>query len=71
MKGLHTVTFGLLIIGGLNWGLEVFGWGIGQYVGEAVAMVIYALVGLSALFEIFTHKSYCKNCETKAPMQTM
>ena len=64
---------GLLVIGGLNWGLEFFGWGISSwsFVPSGVASVIYLLVGVSALVEIFTHKKNCKCCETKAPMQTM
>lgn len=72
MKKLHMVTFGLLVIGGLNWGLEAFGTGIGHWISSwPVVMLIYILVGLSALVEAFSHKGYCKNCETKAPMQTM
>ena len=59
---LHKVTFVLLIIGGLNWGLEAFGWGIGQYLGESVSTIVYLLVGLSALYEIFGHKKLCRNC---------
>jgi uncharacterized membrane protein YuzA (DUF378 family) len=27
--------------------------------------IIYILVGLSAIVEIFTHKSSCKHCEVK------
>ena len=67
MKGLHTVTFILLIVGGLNWGLEVFGWGIGSFLPSGLTSTIYLLVGISALVEVFTHKSNCKCCETKAP----
>lgn len=62
MKTLHTITFILLVVGGLNWGLEVFGLGIGSFLGESLSKVVYLLVGLSALFEIFTHKSYCSQC---------
>lgn len=65
MKGLHTLTFILLVIGGLNWGLEVFGWGIGQWIGSGVANIIYLLVALAALVEIFTHRSNCRCCEAK------
>lgn len=65
MKGLHTVTWVLLVVGGLNWGLEVFGWGIGNYIPDGLATLVYALVGISALVEIFTHKSNCKCCEPK------
>ncbi|MGB3922189.1 MAG: DUF378 domain-containing protein [Minisyncoccia bacterium] len=59
---IHKVTFILLVIGGLNWGLEAFGYGVGNYVGDSVAMIIYILVALSALYEIFTHKKNCREC---------
>ena len=63
MKGFHMVTWVLLVVGGLNWGLEVFDWGIGNYIPETLAKVVYVLVALSALVEIFTHKSNCKCCD--------
>lgn len=59
---IHVITFTLLIIGGLNWGLEAAGYGVGNYIPEGVAIIIYALVALSALYEIFTHKNLCRNC---------
>ncbi len=67
MKKLHMVTFILLVIGGLNWLLQgVFGWDIGaQFLGgmdTAVARTIYVLVGLSAVYELATHKQNCRNC---------
>lgn len=74
MKVAHCIAFILLIIGGLNW-LVVGIWGVdvgtlfgGQTV--AVSRVIYVLVGISALWEIFTHKRNCKNCvkTESAPM---
>jgi len=68
MKGLHLATWILLIIGGLNWGLEVFGWGIGGYLPSGLTQLIYILVGVSAVVEIVTHKSNCKCCDMKAPM---
>jgi uncharacterized membrane protein YuzA (DUF378 family) len=65
MKALHMITFILLVIGGLNWLLvgafdfnlvtTIFGAGV-------VAKVVYVLVGLSALVEIFTHKKNCTMC---------
>lgn len=63
MKSLHTVTFILLIIGGLAWGLEAFGWNPIYRLGETLSMIIYIIVGLSAIYEIVCHKSICKNCE--------
>ena len=57
---IHKVTFILLIIGGLNWGLEALGYGIGNYVPSGLAMTVYVLVGLSALYQVFSHKSLCR-----------
>ena len=65
MNKLHTVTFILVIIGGLNWLLlSLFGWEVGALFGGTSAMisrVIYILVGLSAIYELATHKSRCKD----------
>ena len=65
---IHKITFILLIVGGLNWGLEVLGFGIGNYVPATLAMVIYVLVALSALYEIFAHKGFCRNCAPQGGM---
>ncbi len=62
MKALHMIAFIILVIGGLNWGLEVFGVGIGNYLPSGVATTIYALVGLSAIYEAVTHKKNCTAC---------
>lgn len=66
MKGMHKLTFLLLVVGGLNWLLVgLIGWDIGVWFGGQTAMisrVIYVLVGLSALYELLTHKSTCKLC---------
>jgi len=63
---LHTITFLLLVIGGLNWLLVgLFGWDIGVLFGgqgTAVSRVIYVLVGLSALYEMLSHKADCRAC---------
>ncbi|MEK7193668.1 MAG: DUF378 domain-containing protein [Patescibacteria group bacterium] len=72
MKNLHKLTFILLIIGGLNWlliGLGGSDWNLieklaGQ--GTPISMIIYILVGLSAVVEIVKHKSNCKWCGTSA-----
>lgn len=69
MKGLHKITWILLIIGGLNWLLiGLFNWGVGDVLGASLSKIIYVLVGLSALVELFTHKSSCSACsaETKS-----
>ena len=65
MKGLHAVTFILLVIGGLNWLLAAFNWNLVDKVfgvGSSVSMIIYVLVGVSAIVQVVTHKSYCKYC---------
>jgi len=62
MKGLHMLTWILLIVGGLNWGLSALGWNVVDKLGSELSTVIYILVGLSALYELFTHKNSCKMC---------
>jgi uncharacterized membrane protein YuzA (DUF378 family) len=62
MRVLHKVAFILLVIGGLNWLLHAFNWNVIDYLGSAVATVVYVLVGLAAIYEIFTHSSKCKDC---------
>ncbi len=53
---LNTISFALLIIGGLNWLLVgAFGWDVGQLFGGQGAMVskiVYILVGLSAVYQL-------------------
>lgn len=68
MKGLHKIAWILLIIGGLNWGLEAFNWGVGSwgFIPSSIVMIIYVLVGLSAVYELISHKGRCKECMTPA-----
>jgi uncharacterized membrane protein YuzA (DUF378 family) len=72
MKGLHKITWILVIIGGLNWLVfALFNWDVGQLFGgmdATISKVIYVLVGLSALVELFSHKDNCKHCDTNKPM---
>ncbi len=69
MKNLHSLTFILLVIGGLNWLLVgLFNWDISQLLGGMdswISRLIYILVGLSAIYEIAMHKAMCKNCDNK------
>ncbi|PJC65390.1 MAG: DUF378 domain-containing protein [Candidatus Colwellbacteria bacterium CG_4_9_14_0_2_um_filter_50_12] len=58
------VTFTLLVIGGLDWLLYALGYEVVHYLGSTLSMVVYVLVGLSALYEVFTHKANCKVCGT-------
>jgi len=65
---MHKITFALLVIGGLNWGLEAAGYGIGNYIPEGFALAIYVLVALSAIYEVFSHKGLCRNCAPQGGM---
>jgi len=71
MKVLHTIAFILVVVGALNWGLV--GVGVGDVVallGDVVARIVYVLVGLSALFLVFTHRDSCKDCSTSSGSQS-
>ena len=76
-KSVHMVSWILIIVGGLNWGLV----GLGGLMGSDLNLVnmllgsmpmvealVYLLVGLSAVFEVVTHKKNCRMCGTSAPM---
>ena len=71
MKGLHMVSWILIIIGALNWGLV----GLGGFLGgnwnvvnlvlgswPAVEWLVYVLVGLAGVYELITHRNNCKLC---------
>lgn len=71
MKSLHAISFILVIVGGLNWGLV----GLGAFLGGdwnivhmilgnwmVVEELVYVLVGLGALYLVVTHKRDCRMC---------
>ncbi len=71
MKTLHYITFILVVIGGLNWGLI----GLGAFAGSdwnvvhmilgswtSLEWLVYVLVGLSALWILVKHPKDCKMC---------
>jgi hypothetical protein len=63
MKAIHMIAWILVIIGGLNWLLiGLFNFNVVMYLGDMLARIVYVLVGLSALYELFTHKANCKAC---------
>ncbi len=66
MKALHTVASVLVWVGGLNWGLVgAGGWNVVNMLLGSVSWLerlVYVLVGLSALYLVFTHKKSCKEC---------
>ncbi len=67
MKILHSISFVLVIVGGLNWLLVgLFNWDIGMLVGGPTAIItkiIYILVGLGAIYLMSTHSHDCRHCE--------
>lgn len=71
MKGLHGISFALVIIGALNWGLVA----VGTYMDKnfnivnlllgawpSVETLVYLLVGLAAIFLFVGHKHDCRAC---------
>ena len=71
MKILHIITWVLIIVGAVNWGLV----GLGGFMGgdwnivhkilgsmPSIEWIVYILVGLSAVYEIATHWKHCKMC---------
>lgn len=69
MKALHMVTFTLLIVGGLNWGLwALFNFNlVNTVLGSmpTVEKLVYILVGVSAVYIAATHMTDCKMCSKK------
>ena len=65
MKYLHMIAFVLLVIGGLNWGLVALGWNLVDMIfgsWPTLEMIVYLLVGLSAIYLAVTHMKDCKTC---------
>ena len=73
IRGLHTITFYLLVIGGLNWlSQAIFSWELGDLFGgmhAPISRIIYILVGLAALYEVFTHGQRCRECKPEMGKQ--
>lgn len=72
MKVLHLISFILLVIGGLNWGLVgFFDWNLVAAIfgTGAIARIIYALVGIAAIIKLTgMNKCKCGNtAERSAP----
>lgn len=65
-KPLHNLTYALVIVGALNWGLVgLFNFNLVNTLLGSYAMLeklVYILVGLSAVIELINHKAICKMC---------
>jgi uncharacterized protein len=65
MKAVHIIAFVLLVIGGLNWLLFAFGWNLVSTIfgaGSTLSMLIYILIGISAIYEALMHGKNCRMC---------
>jgi len=61
---LDWTTLILVIVGGLNWGLQALGWNLVEAIfgaGSTLTNIIYGLVGLSAIYVIFMVKKMMKS----------
>lgn len=77
MKSLHMVAWILVVVGGINWGLE----GVGMLTDNSLNLVnmlvgnwpmvealVYLLVGVSAVYVLLTHKKDCRECSVGGGM---
>jgi uncharacterized membrane protein YuzA (DUF378 family) len=75
---MHKISWILLIVGGLNWGLVGLGslmngsWNVvNMLLGRwpMVEAIVYLLVGVAAVYELVSHKKNCKCCDMKGGSQ--
>lgn len=67
LNWLDWIALILVIIGGLNWGLTALNWNLVDAVfgaASTLATIIYALVGLSAIYVIFLSAKIAKPAKT-------
>ncbi|MBI4226186.1 DUF378 domain-containing protein [Candidatus Roizmanbacteria bacterium] len=70
-KTLHLLTYSLVVVGALNWGL----WGLFNFnlvntllgAWPNLERLVYVLVGASAVYDFAGHSKYCKYCGEKKP----
>ncbi|MBI2022184.1 DUF378 domain-containing protein [Candidatus Daviesbacteria bacterium] len=67
MKLLHILSYTVLWIGGLNWGLVgLLDMNLVENVlGADLAKWVYILVGLATVYIVVTHRNDCKVCGGK------
>ena len=67
-KWLHIVSFTLVIVGALNWGLfGLFNFDLieailGGILNGVIAEIIYTLVGIAGVYLLVTHMKECTTC---------
>jgi len=68
MKTVHMIAFALVVIGALNWGLVgLFKFDLVNTILSATGLetIVHILIGVSAVYLIFTHMNDCKVCAAK------
>ena len=71
MKSLHTVSFILVVVGAINWGLTAFGWNVVHMLlgsWPTIETIVYVLVGLSGVYLLVSHKRDCRMCDSGMAM---
>jgi uncharacterized membrane protein YuzA (DUF378 family) len=53
---LYKLTWWLVIIGGLNWGLVALGTGLGEWLPGDLMRVVYLAIGVSAVYQLAVTK---------------
>lgn len=73
MKAVHMVSFALVVVGAINWGLVgLFNFNLVELVFGAVPWLerlVYVLVGVAGVVLIATHKAECKVCAGERVMK--
>ncbi|MBI4009344.1 DUF378 domain-containing protein [Candidatus Roizmanbacteria bacterium] len=68
-KMVHLLTYSLVVIGALNWGLvgllnfNLVNALLGSW--PTVEKLLYIIVGASAIYDFTMHQRYCKYCGEK------
>lgn len=64
---VHMAAYTLLWVGGLNWGLVgLFNFNLVETLfgaGSTLTMIVYVLVGVSAVYSAATHMKECRVCK--------
>jgi uncharacterized protein len=73
MKAVNLLTLLLVIVGGINWGLVAMDFNLVEAIfgtDTAITNIVYALVGLSALWQIVPFIKALKTDEVRAETGT-
>ena len=68
-KTLHMLTYSLVVVGALNWGLlgllnfNLVNALLGAW--PSVEKLVYLLIGAAAIYDFASHAKYCKYCGDK------